>query len=67
MLGFAFAGIKYSFSKNRRLKFFNILTSVDRIIEPSSDINEAGSSSSLIDDTTRLLEREITRFMRVIG
>ncbi|KAJ4876716.1 hypothetical protein Rs2_41734 [Raphanus sativus] len=57
--------IKYSFSKNRRLKFFNILTSVDRIIEPSSDINEAGSSSSLIDDTTRLLEREITSVSHV--
>ncbi|KAH0898341.1 hypothetical protein HID58_047909, partial [Brassica napus] len=52
--------IKYSLSKNLCLKLFHQLTSVDRIIDASNDMKEsfeAGSSSSLMDDT-RVLERE---------
>ncbi|KAL0846040.1 hypothetical protein Bca101_019286 [Brassica carinata] len=55
--------IKYSLSKNLCLKLFHQLTSVDRIIDTSNDMKESfeasgSSSSSLMDDDTRVLERE---------
>ncbi|KAL0712345.1 hypothetical protein Bca4012_019323 [Brassica carinata] len=55
--------IKYSLSKNLCLKLFHQLTSVDRIIDTSNYMKESfeasgSSSSSLMDDDTRVLERE---------
>ncbi|KAG2331096.1 hypothetical protein Bca52824_002276 [Brassica carinata] len=47
--------IKHSLSKNLCLKLFHQLRSVDRILETTSDDE---SSSSLMEDTTSLPERE---------
>ncbi|KAF8107109.1 hypothetical protein N665_0126s0027 [Sinapis alba] len=49
--------IKQSLSKNLCLKLFHQLTSVDRVLETTNE-ESSGSSSSLMEDTLRLLERE---------
>ncbi|KAJ0250038.1 hypothetical protein HA466_0142490 [Hirschfeldia incana] len=50
--------IRYGLSKNLCFKLFHQLTCVDRVNEESSP----ASSTSLIDDTTKLLEREHRAF-----